>query len=368
MKSPGAGAAFFLLLILCLGACAPPPQRPEHQFALGIFCMVNLFDQGKPELYAKTFARLHELEDILSANRKDTDLDKVNRNAGIGPVKVRNELIEVLETAMEYAEKSRGFFDPSVGPLVKLWGIGTDWARVPAEEEIREALNLIDYHQIEINRKDGTVFLKRPNMALDLGAIAKGYAADELVRLLAREGVERAIIDLGGNILAMGEKKTTKKFVAHISDFFKNLSPGGNESAIIDGNFWSVGIQDPMGSRGELLGILKVKNMSLVTSGIYERFFVEGGKHYHHIFSTKNGYPVENDLLSVTIVTNRSTDADALSTSAFALGWKQGRDLIASVPGAEGIFVFNDMSVRLTGDLEKDFTLSSEEYYVAREE
>jgi thiamine biosynthesis lipoprotein len=267
-------------------------------------------------------------------------MDRINKNAGLNPVKVKPELIDVLEKALEYAEKSGRAFDPTVGPLVKLRGIGTDEERVPEDEEIRKALELINYREVEINREESAVFLKRGGMALDLGAIAKGYAADETVKLLAKEGVDSAVIDLGGNIYAMGDKKEGK---------------GG-------GAYWRVGIQDPRADRGNYIGILNVKNKSVVTSGMYERFFEKDGKRYHHIFSATNGYPVENNLLSVTITADDSIDADALSTAAFALGWEKGRELIAGVKGAGGIFVFDDLGVRVTDNLEDYFTLTAAEY------
>ena len=347
--------------MLCT-ACGITAQSsgPRSEYLLGTICTINLFEQGTPALYSRVFERIRELEAIFSANQEGTDLDKVNKNSGLEPVKVRPELIEVLEYALEYAEESGGAFDPTVSPLVKLWGIGTDNARVPSEEEIRKALDLINYHEVEINRTEGSVLLRRPGMALDLGAIAKGYAADELRKLLAREGVKQAIIDLGGDIFAMGEKKAPKSF----RNSLKRIFSGGRPKPGDDENFWRIGIQDPRQSRGNYLGILKVKNKAVVTSGVYERFFEEAGKRYHHIFSTKSGYPVDNGLLSVTVVADNAMTADALSTSAFALGWEHGRDLIRSVPGAGGIFVYEDLSVLLTGDLEIDFTLTAAEYRI----
>jgi len=326
--------------MIFFAACTPASRGPETQYALGTFCTINLFDKGKSSLYSLAFNRIRGLENIFSANLEGTDLDRINKSAGLNPVKVSPELIDVLEIALEYAEKSGGAFDPTVGPLVKLWGIDTDKAHVPETEEIQKALDLIDYREIEINREEGTVFLKRAGMALDLGAIAKGYAVDETASLLAKKGIESGIIDLGGDIFAMGERKERSG----------------------KGAYWRVGIQDPRAERGNYLGILNVKNKSVVTSGIYERFFEQDGKRYHHIFSTNSGFPVENNLLSVTIAADYSIDADALSTAAFVLGWEKGRELIAGVEGAKGIFVFDDLTVRVTGNLEDDFTLTAAEY------
>ena len=338
--------AFFLYCIFVLSACAATARGPESQFVLGTICTVNLFEYGRPELYSQAFARIRELENILSANLEGSDLDKVNQNAGFRSVKVRPELIEVLSKALEYSEKSDGYFDPSIGPLVKLWGIGGDTPRIPEEREISGALALIDHREIEINREEQSVFLRRPGMSLDLGAIAKGYVADEIVTLLAHQGVERAIIDLGGDIFVMGERRGGRV--------------GSEES------YWRVGIQDPRGNRGMYIGILHIKNASVASSGVYERFFEEAGRRYHHIFSTQSGFPAENGLLSLSIVADRAIDADALSTAAFALGWEQGRELIALVPGAEGVFIFDDLTIRLTGNLEEYFTLTAMEFRVKR--
>ena len=346
--------------ILFFSACGASVRYPgpESEYVLGTICTVNLYDQGNAALYSRIFARLGELEDIFSANREDTDLGRINQNAGLEPVKVRPELIEVLSIALEYAQESNGYFDPTVGPLVKLWGIGTENARVPAEAEIRDILELIDYREVEINREAGTVFLGKPGMALDLGGIAKGYAADEIKRSLEREGVERAIIDLGGNIFAMGEKKAGRNLFSAI----KETIAGSRSKTDEEDTFWRIGIQDPREGRGNYIGIVKVKNKTVVTSGIYERYFEEGEKHYHHIFSTMDGFPVDNGIVSVTIVSESSIDADALSTAVFTLGRERGCDFINSVHGAGGIFVFDDMTVRLTEGLEKDFTLTAMEY------
>jgi thiamine biosynthesis lipoprotein len=321
----------------------------QTEFALGTICSVNLFEGGTRKRYAAIFARLREIENVMSANMADTDLDRINQNAGITPVPVDPELIAVLEQARSYAEASDGAFDPTVGPLVKLWGIGSDNARVPAQDEIDAALALIDWRDLIIDRERGTAFLRRPGQALDLGAIAKGYAADEAVRLAEQAGVKRALVDLGGNIFAYGAR-------AH----------GARGKANADGPApWRIGVQDPRDNRGAYLGILQVIDKSIVTSGIYERYFEDdNGLRYHHLLSTRDGYPVNNGLLSVTIIADHSIDADGLSTSAFTLGYEKGRALVESVPGADAIFIFEDLGVRLTPGAADAFTLSNDEYHL----
>jgi thiamine biosynthesis lipoprotein len=326
------------VLLRFFSACSPAPSPARAEFALGTVCSVNLYERGNNRTYAAVFSRIREIEGIMSANQEGTELDRINRNAGGSPAAVSGELLDVLEQAKAYAATSGGAFDPTVGPLVKLWGIGGDEPRVPGKGEIASALALVDYRDLLIDREAGTAFLRRSGQALDLGAIAKGYAADQAVAAAKKAGVRRAIIDLGGNVFALGERRK--------------------------GEAWRIGIQDPRQERGVSLGTLRVKDKSIVTSGMYERYFEAGGKRYHHILSTKDGYPVENGLLAVTIVADFSIDADALSTAVFALGYEEGRALIEARPGVEAVFVFDDSRVILSSGL-GEFTLTGGGYRLA---
>jgi thiamine biosynthesis lipoprotein len=359
---------FFLLLPLLVTACFRP-AKSQREFALGTICVINLFESGTNQLYSRIFSRIREVDTVMSAfpgefedplndsaslsdamiidpnagvgNPASTLVSGVlaiNRQAGIAPVKVRADLLEVLQTALRYAELSGGAFDPTIGPLVKLWGIGTDSRRIPADDEIAAALELVNWRDLIIDRGNGTAFLRREGMEIDLGGIAKGYAADEAARIAKEGRVRRGIIDLGGNIMALGWR---------------------NERGSVP---WRIGVQNPFSDRGESLGVLTVHNTSVVTSGVYERFFEAGGKRYHHILSTANGYPADNGLLSVTIVTERSTDADALSTAVFAMGYERGKAMLDSIPGAEAVFVFADRSVKITEGLSGIFTLTNNEF------
>jgi thiamine biosynthesis lipoprotein len=273
----------------------------------------------------------------MSAAREGTELDRINRNAALRPVPVGGELFQVLERALHFAELSGGAFDPTIGPLVRLWNIGSDPPRLPGEEEIREHLALVDWRGLILDPEAGTAFLTRPGMALDLGAIAKGYAADEAARLAREGGARRGILDLGGNILALGARDR-------------------------EGRPWRIGVQDPLDARGAAAGVLPARDRGVVTSGVYERYFEAGGRRYHHILSTADGRPVDNGLLSVTIVADRSIDADALSTAVFALGYERGRALVESLPDTEAVFIFDDRAVRITPGLEGIFTVTNEAY------
>jgi thiamine biosynthesis lipoprotein len=324
------GALVFLLLPLLSGCGKALPAQSEY--VLGTVCTVNLYNGGTARIYGEIFARLREIEDRMSTTLPDSDVTIINQNAGIQPVAVHEDVIEVLEAALGYAELSGGAFDPTVGPLVNLWGIGQGGTRVPAEDEIRRALSLVNWRDVVIDPQAGTVFLQKTGMGIDLGAIAKGYAADEAVRIVKKNRVSGAIIDLGGNIFAYGEKEGKQP--------------------------WRIGVQSPLADRGEYFGILELRNKTIVTSGVYERYLEIDGRRYHHILSTINGRPVETGLLSVTIITSRSMEADGLSTSVFALGYEKGAALIESIDGAAAIFVFEDMSVRGTRNALESFTLS----------
>jgi thiamine biosynthesis lipoprotein len=338
--------AILCALIAGFAACAkPPPQR--MQFALGTVCAVNLYEYGTNELYARIFSRIQEIDRSMSAVLEDSAIMAINRNAGRAPAAVPPDLIEVLERARYYAELSRGAFDPTVGPLVRLWGIGTENERIPDEAEIADALALVNWQDLIINKEQGTVFLRRQGMALDLGAIAKGYAADEAARLAREGGVRRGILDLGGNILVLGGRSSVR-----------NSGRRGNRQA----EDWRIGVQDPLNERGAYIGVLPVQNKSVVTSGVYERYFEANGRRYHHILSTADGFPVDNGLLSVTIAADRSIDADGLSTAVFALGYEKGRTLIESLPGVEAVFVFEDRTIRITSGLKEKFTLTNDDY------
>jgi len=292
---------------------------------------------------------LREIDRTMSAREsilhsEVTNLMMINQNAGITPVSVSEDLFAVLERAVYYAKISNGAFDPTVGPLVSLWGIGTDNVQIPEPQDITNALALVNWQELILDKEQGTAFLQRKGMELDLGGIAKGYAADEAARIAREAKAAHAIIDFGGNIIAMGARNSNKRGLA--------AAP------------WRVGIQDPLSERNAYIGILLLIDKSIVTSGVYERYFTFDGNHYHHILSTKNGYPVDNGLLSVTIVTDLSIDADGLSTAVFALGFEQGLSLVEELSDTEGIFVFTDRSVYITGGLTDIFTLTGNEYWM----
>lgn len=316
---------------------ADPLSRTE--LLMGTVVTVSLYDSNNEEILNKVFDKVKELESILSINENGTLVDNINDKAGISPVKVDDYTYTVVKKGIEYSKLSNGLFDISVGPIVKLWSIGLPEAKVPTQEEINEKLPLIGYSDIELNDADETIFLKREGMMIDLGGIAKGYTADVISELLTEEGVESAIINLGGNIFAHGKK------------------PNGSD--------WRIGIQDPFTERGGIIGTITTNNKSVVTSGIYERYIEKDGIKYHHILSPKTGYPYENEISGITIVSDKSIDGDALSTSVFAMGVEEGMKFVNTIDGIDAIFITKDNKVYITDGLRDIFTLSNSDFSLA---
>jgi thiamine biosynthesis lipoprotein len=321
---------FFVLNCSC--ASTAPREISRSDFVLGTACTVRLVGGGSEGLLDAVFARLREIEDELSVNKGGSQIDAVNAAAGLSPVAVGADALAILKRDLDLSAWSDGAFDPSVGPLVKLWGIGTDHARLPEPKEIAAAKGYIGWKDIVLNETKATVFLKRKGMALDLGSTSKGYAADEILKLIRAAGVKGAVIDLGGNVLVEGSRP--------------------------DGKPWRVGLQDPFSTdRGAYLGIASLSSKTMVTSGVYERFFFMDGKRYHHILDTKTGYPVDNGLMSVTIVTPKSFDADGFTTTIFALGREKGMAL-AKAKGVDVIVVDSNKKVYMSPGVSAYFEIT----------
>jgi thiamine biosynthesis lipoprotein len=294
----------------------------DNRFLLDTVVSIRLYESDQRELLEEAFSIIDTYERQLSRHKSDSEVSRINAASAGSPVPVSETTIDLIESGLEYARLSNGMFDPTVGPLVDLWGIGGDNARIPGTDEISEVLALVDYEKVTIDENIGTVTLPDEGMTLDLGGIAKGWIADRTVEFLKENGEDHILINLGGNVLVSGGK------------------PGGDP--------FKIGMQDPFDDRGRYLGIFSIHEGSVVSSGIYERFFESDGVRYHHILSTTDGSPVRNGLAAVTILSEKSVDGDALSTSAFALGLEEGLKLIGRLDGVDGAFVTLDGKVIMT--------------------
>lgn len=314
------------------------PTEPvvKETFLMGTVIQLKVYGVNAEEASEKALKRISEIENKMSVNIKTSEISKLNDKAGVSGEKLSSDTYSVIAKSVQYSKLTEGALDATIEPIVKLWGIGTDKERVPTKKEIDEKLKLVNYNDIILDEKNSTVQLKKTEQAIDLGAIAKGYTADEIKKILLDNKISSAIINLGGNVFALGKK--------------------------LDGTSWNIGIQNPLSTRGEYLGTVSVNDKSIVTSGNYERFFIVDGKRYHHIFDPKTGYPSEKGLISATIISDKSIDGDALSTSTYILGLEKGLKLVESIKGVEAIFVTNDKKVYVTPGLKSSFNLTNKEF------
>jgi thiamine biosynthesis lipoprotein len=327
----------FLVALVLLTGCTDKQLHTESNFYL--YTQVQLTTYGKLDqaVYDEIWSTLNTIDQTLSMKIASSEVNQINKNAGKKAITVSEETFQLIKTAKDYSEIDDNF-DISVGPLVSLWGIGTEEAKLPRQTEIDQVLPLINYREIELDPLENSVYLKREGMQIDLGAIAKGYAADLTKLILKKHNIHKAIINYGGNILAVGDK--------------------------LDDTPWKIGLQHPDKTRGTYLGIVPLSSASIVTSGVYERFLTVDGINYHHILSPKDGYPVTNGLLSVSIISKDSIDGDAFSTLIFARGLEDGLDLIESLPDVEALFITSESKIYLTSGLKDTFVLSDPTFEV----
>lgn len=315
----------------------------KSEFVLGTIATVTLYEKVEvaDKVFNEIFSYLKALEDKMSIKIETSEVSKLNEVSGIGEkVKVSSDVYTVIEKAIEIAELSQGGFDPTIGAVVQLWDIGGDHQRIPSEQEIADALATVDYKTVVFDKEQSAISLDTKGAVLDLGGIAKGFGADGIATILMDNGIKRGIIDLGGNVMVVGAKH--------------------------NGQAFKVGIQDPLLDRGKYFGILQVSDKTVVSSGIYERYFEVEGKRYHHILDSKTGYPIDNELLAVSIIADSSMEADGLSTAAFSLGLS-GVDFIENIEKVEGIFITKGREVYITSGLKDKFQLIDKRYTLIEE-
>ncbi|MBR5540061.1 MAG: FAD:protein FMN transferase [Clostridia bacterium] len=307
------------LLSLC--ACDAGTRLPSRtDFALDTVVTITLYDVGEAdaeEALSAGFAEIERLEALLSATRENSDVMRLNTADG-QPVTVAKETAEVIALALRYAQLSGGALDITIRPVSVLWDFTAQ--TVPDATALQQAVASVDYRQLRVEGQSVTLTAG----AVDLGGIAKGYIADRVATVLKQQGVRSALIDLGGNIVVVGSKA---------------------------GEPFRIGIKDPSAPHS-LCAIVEGQDVSVVTSGIYERGFDRDGVRYHHILDPVTGMPVQNTLASVTIVCARSADADALSTACFVMGEERATAWIESLTDVEALFIRRDGSIQATDGLD----------------
>lgn len=272
-------------------------------------------------------SEVKRLESLFSVTKKNSEIALLNEN---GTVKMSKDTKNILKRAMEISKLTNGAFDITVYPVVSLWGFTTNSYRVPSDEEIKATLSLVDYNKLIIKDSEAKI----QNGKCDLGAIAKGYAGSKIREILVSNNIDSAVISLGGNVVLHGTKP--------------------------DGTEWNVGIQHPI-TADDLIGTVKASNVSVVTSGGYQRYFDSEGKRYHHIIDTRTGYPADNGIISATVITTDDTAADALATSLYVLGKEEAEKLWKEQQNFEMILV-TDTDIFITKGLENKFRLNDNNF------
>lgn len=321
---------FNILLCLCLvfltGCSEPSPDKPLSKTAVFFDTVVTicLYDSEDVNLLDAAFELCRQYENKFSRTIPTSEVAKINESSG-RPVTVSKETITLIKKGLYYCRLSDGAFDITIAPLSELWNFKSGDAVIPHEEKIQEMKEHVSYENIIID--GNSVTLLDPDAALDLGGIAKGYIADILKAFLMENGVRHATVNLGGNVLVIGGKSDDTPFY--------------------------IGIQKPFARQNETIATLTLKDKSVVSSGIYERYFEKDDKIYHHILNPKTGYPYENNLYQVTIICQSSADGDALSTACFAMGAEKGMELINQLDNTEAVFITEDYELLYSANMEE---------------
>ena len=319
-------AGILLLTLLLLSGCASVSDTPISRTAtfFDTVITIKIYDKDAEDVLDACIEKCRDYESRFSRTLEGSEIYRLN-HAGGQAVELSEDTVELIKLGLKYCELSEGSFDITVAPLDDVWNFKENSGTVPDPSAIAEAKSHVNYHTVVVNGK--SVQLTDPAAQIDLGGVAKGYIADKLKSFLKKEGVEHAIIDLGGNVLAVGGKP--------------------------DGASFNIGIQKPFADQGMPITSVKIKDKSVVSSGIYQRFFKVDDKIYHHILNPVTGYPCENNLLGVTIVASSSADADGLSTTCFILGKKRGMELINNISGVEAVFITDDYKLHYTSGFKK---------------
>ena len=291
-------------------------------FAADTVCTITLYDGDEAALNGAV-ELCNSLANRLNCKDKSSEVYKLNKEKTADSPSA--DLLDIIQKGKYFSSLGNGAFDITVKPLSDLWDFKN--SSLPSENEIADATQKIDYNNIVISEKDAEITLKN-NAEIDLGGIAKGYIADKITDFLVKNSVKSAVINLGGNVTVIGEK---------------------------NGENYNVGIQKPFGE--DNAAVISCRDTSVVTSGIYQRYFEKDGKIYHHLLNTKTGYPEQNGLYSVTIITSSATDADALSTLCFLKGLNEGMQLIEATPNVEAVFIDSSQKLHLSSGLKMNGNL-----------
>jgi FAD:protein FMN transferase len=282
--------------------------------------------EGAEKWLTEASQMLRRYEQVFSANSELSQLSVLKTTAASRPVIVDQDLYELIKIGRKHSLEPNSFLNIAIGPLVKLWRIGFDEARVPSQEEIRQVLDYLDPGNIILDDDQHSVFFAKEGLEIDLGAIAKGYFSDKIMGFFKGKQPVSAMIDIGGNLVVYGESPK------------KNLD-------------WDIGIQNPFLPRGHSVAKVKIRNQSVVTSGIYERTFEHNGNKYHHIFDSHTGCPVDNNVASISIISDKSLDCDIYTTKLFGLSPRTILETVNNIEGMAAIVITVDGQLATTDNI-----------------
>lgn len=336
MNKKQATAAAVMLAASIIFIFCTKPQKNEYQ-TLSIYDVFDTYSElsvsGKnaDKALEECNAYLHDVNSRWSATDPNSEISKLNAAAGVSPVTLSDDTVDILDKSVRYSMDTNGFFDVTIGALADLWDI--DKAQIPSKEDIASAIHKTGFNLLEINKDAKTAELTKEGAAVTLGAVAKGYASKGILDILAKNNISSALVNLGGNTYALGMN--------------------GNSA-------WNIGIQDPNNQSGTI-GTLSVYDTAVITSGGYQRYFEKDGVRYHHIINPYTGSPANSGLLSVTIVNDDPILADALSTACFVIGYKESLSLLKDTD-SKAVFVTDDNTVYFSTDLQDHFKYDNPSY------
>lgn len=305
-------------------------ESNDYIFNTRIYMKIGVRNEDEKVILKQSSQYMRQLEKKLNFYDEDSEISSINKSSGIDFVKVSHDTFNIIKAAKHYSQMTKGIFDVTIASLVKKWSINSSSPKVLSREEAESAKSLVNYQDILLDEENERVMLAKKNQKIDLGGIAKGYIADKVIELYEKNGIESGIINLGGNVKVLGRKADDIK--------------------------WLVGIVKPEKHSSENIAALSIEDMSVVTSGSYERGFRYNGKMYHHIINPVTGFPAETDLKSITIVSRDSMEGDALSTPLFIMGKYKAYEFMKANK-ISGIMVTDDDKIIITKDLIENFNL-----------
>lgn len=327
-------AVIFVFIALGFTGCASDTVT-RSDFALDTVVTVTIYGTKDNSLLTEPFNVIKDYDSKLDAFSSDSEIGKINAAAGVSAVTVSHDTVEIIKDSLAYSKETDGAFDITVGPLVTMWNIGEPVVKdPPSADAVAAAQAQVDYTKVQVDETNNTVYLTEPGMALNLGAVAKGYISEKVKECLVKEGVTHAIVNLGGNVVLVGGKTGSEDF--------------------------SVGVEDPADPDKSMVGNLTLKDKAVVTSGDYQRYFTDSsGKRYCHILNARTGYPADNDLHQVTVVADDPFKSDALSTSLFLMGSEKAQAYVKAHSDIMVILVTTDNRVLVSNGLKDVFSFNS---------